>query len=69
MKEVVKATCREVLDINVQEEEPVEEKDAKLNFRVKGYKDKISKVKFSYEMKISELQMKMQPATTPEVRE
>lgn len=59
IKEVVEATCKEILDLDVREEEPIEEKVVKLGFAVNGYKDKISEVQFKYEMQISELQMKL----------
>lgn len=61
--------CQEVLDTEVWEEEPVEDKLTKLGLVVKRYKNIIAKVKFSYEMKITELQMKLQPTTPQEVWE
>jgi len=45
----------------------VEDKVMNLGLAVKGYKDKITGVKFTYEMKINELQMKLQPTTPQEV--
>jgi len=56
---VVEATCKEILDLDVREEETVEEKVMKLGLAVKRYKEKISTVQFKYEMHISELQMKL----------
>jgi len=44
MKEVFIETCHEILDIEVWEEEPVENKVVKLKFVVKIYKDKIAEV-------------------------
>lgn len=44
----------------------MEEKVAKMDLVVKGYKDKIIDVQFTYEMNISELHMKLQPTTLRE---
>ena len=63
----MKATCREVPDIDVREEELVEGKVVKLDLVVKGYKDNIMDVLFTYEMKINELHMKLQPTIPKEV--
>lgn len=41
--------------MDVREEKSVEDKLVKLGLVVKKYKDKITKVKFKYEMKISKL--------------
>ena len=45
----------------------MEDKVAKLSLVVKRYKDNITEVKFTYDMKIDELQMKLQPTTPQEV--
>jgi len=45
---VVKATCKEILDIDVHEDESTERKVAKLNLGVKEQKDEISTVQFKY---------------------
>lgn len=50
IKEVIKVTCKEILDLHVQEKEPVEDKVTKLTLAVKGYKEMITTVQFKYEM-------------------
>lgn len=47
---MVKATFRDILKLDVREEEPVEDKVAKLGLIVIGYKEKIGVVQFKYEM-------------------
>lgn len=47
----------------------MEGKVTKLGLVVKGYKDKIADMQFSYEMNTEELQMKLQSTTPKEVRE
>lgn len=57
---MVEETYREILDIDVREEELVEDKVVKIGLAVKGYKEKFFAVQFKFEMEISELQMKLQ---------
>lgn len=64
---MVKATCREVPEMDVREEEPVEDKVTKLGLAIKESKKMIVDVHFKYELKISELQLKLQPSTPPQV--
>ena len=51
------ATFKEFLDIDVNEEEPIEENDAKLNLPIKETKKKFIEVQFEYDHKITELQI------------
>jgi len=67
LKEVVEETCHKILDIDVREEEPVEYKVANFSLAIKGYKDNITDVQFTYEMNTIKLQMKLQPTTPQEV--
>ena len=47
----------------------MEDKVANLDLAVKGYKDKITNVQFTYVMNINELQMELQPTMPQEVQE
>lgn len=55
--------------MDVHKDELAEDKVMKLNLAVKKRKDKLSTVKFKYEMQISELQINLQPSMPPKVHE
>lgn len=55
--------------MDVCEEESVEDKFVKLILAVKESKKKVVDVQFKYEIKTSELKMKLQPTMPPEVCE
>lgn len=69
IRELIEATCKEITNLDVREEELVEDKVTKLFLAVKEYKKKITTVDFKYEMHISDLQMKLHPTMPQEVRE
>lgn len=55
------------MDLDVQEEEPVEHKVTKLGLVVKGNKEKIVTMQSKYKLHINELQMKLQASMLQEV--
>lgn len=69
MKEVVEATCREVPDVDVCEEESTKDNVTKLGLVVKQSKKKIVDVQFENEVNINELQLKLQLAMPLEVHQ
>lgn len=55
---MVEATCREVWDLDICDEESTEDNIAKLVLTIKESKKKIAYMQFEHEVKISELQLK-----------
>jgi len=65
----VETTCKGIPELDVCEEYPIGDKVTKPGLAVKEHKDKIVVVQFKYDMKINELQMKLQLTTSQEVRD
>ena len=60
LKDAVEKTCKGILGMEVREEESTKEKAMKLNLTIKEQKDKVVAIQFRYDVKISELQLKLQ---------
>lgn len=62
-------SCSDLLELNILVETTSTEKIQKLATAVKESQDEIVRVRFEMQLQISELQLKLQPMTPPEVRE
>jgi len=61
--------CSEILNAKVHEEELLVEKVTKLGIMIKESKNKLVKIMFEYEVKVSELKITLQPIMPSEVHE
>lgn len=69
LEKSIEDNCNKVSDAKVGEVEPPTQKVTKLALAIKESKNTLAKIKFEYGVQISELQIRLQPATPPEVRE
>lgn len=67
--EVVEEACQMVLKLEIQAEEPVEAHIRNLATGVRDARTKMARVQLELNLQITELQLRAQPSTPPEVKE
>jgi len=66
---VVVEACRTVTELNIPEDVPVDARIRKLTEGVHDARTELAKVQFELNLKITQLELRAQPSTLPEVRE